>query len=141
MERRFVAFGCVSFSVVSVLCCALAFVLRSFNSLKLYDERFDIEKSSWFLHDIVELVVRSRPLHIDVRFGGKHDRVRFMTSQIQVCVNEFWLRSQRKVIVIFEPGPMKPFKYGFERAHLQAAIIGKNNFFRFSFFIINKAIC
>jgi hypothetical protein len=32
------------------------------------------------------IVVRSRPLHVDVRFAGNNTRLRLMTSNIQVLI-------------------------------------------------------
>lgn len=75
-------------------------------------ERFEIAKGAWFYRDVQDVVVRSRPLHLDIHFKGL-PRVRFVTAHVQRVVNELWLRTQRTLVVTFEPSPMKPFPYKF----------------------------
>jgi len=51
-----------------------------------------IRGMTWQYEDVLELVVRSRPLHLDVRFGAKLPRFRLVSSYIQPIVNELYFR-------------------------------------------------
>ena len=66
------------------------------------------EKSEWNYTDVSKLVVRSRPLHLDVRFK-KFDRLRLCTAEIQSVVCELVFRC--KCEVEFEDGPMPRFSH------------------------------
>lgn len=79
-------------------------------SVKISSNAFEMGGASYLLSDILEIRVRSRPLHCDVLFHNiLRTRVRFMSSQIQTILNQLWLRAGRKLVVVFEPGPLKAF--------------------------------
>jgi len=62
----------------------------------------------WSYSSVKEIVIRSRPLHLDIRFGK--DRFRLASSLIQAIVNEFYFRVD-VCSIIFETG-IKKFDYG-----------------------------
>jgi hypothetical protein len=72
------------------------------------------ERSEWKYSEIEEVRVRSRPMHLDVRFGGKASRFRLCSTEIQSIVIELYHRTPN-LRVVFEPGPMKPFLYQLPR--------------------------
>lgn len=72
-----------------------------------------IRGMTWQYEDVLELVVRSRPLHLDVRFGAKLPRFRLVSSYIQPIVNELYFRCTETKIM-FEPG-LRKFDYGDDR--------------------------
>lgn len=51
-----------------------------------------VGKSEWLYADIACVRVRSRPLHLDVRFH-KYERLRMCSAEIQAIVIEFFHRS------------------------------------------------
>lgn len=53
-------------------------------------------KSEWLYSDISCLRVRSRPLHLDVRFE-QFERLRLCSAEIQAIVIEFYHRTAGKV--------------------------------------------
>eukprot|EP01097_Dermamoeba_algensis_P003008 TRINITY_DN2212_c0_g1_i1.p1 TRINITY_DN2212_c0_g1~~TRINITY_DN2212_c0_g1_i1.p1 ORF type:complete len:473 (+),score=122.95 TRINITY_DN2212_c0_g1_i1:216-1634(+) len=68
---------------------------------------------TWDYVVIDKIVIRSRPLHIDVRFQKNLPRFRFMTSFPMQAVNELYMRSEiPPAAVIFEPSPVPPFPFG-----------------------------
>lgn len=83
-------------------------------------EIFDWEKQavikplSWTYRSIEEIIMRARPLHMDIRFGKEILRFRMMTSACQAITNELFLRCvshRHEPEVIFEPN-IPPFDYG-----------------------------
>lgn len=72
-----------------------------------------IRGMSWQYEDVNEIVVRSRPLHLDLRFGTKSPRFRLVSSFIQPIVNEFFFRCP-EAKVVFEPC-LCHFEYGSDR--------------------------
>eukprot|EP01088_Endostelium_zonatum_P021241 TRINITY_DN826_c2_g1_i1.p1 TRINITY_DN826_c2_g1~~TRINITY_DN826_c2_g1_i1.p1 ORF type:complete len:529 (-),score=137.71 TRINITY_DN826_c2_g1_i1:177-1763(-) len=69
--------------------------------------------SKWSYNNVDRIVVRARPLHFDVRFLDKNTpRFRSCSSDIQIIVNEFFLRV-RGVKVVFE-SEFEKFDYGSE---------------------------
>lgn len=73
-----------------------------------------IENHKYIYHDVANVRLRVRPQHIDIRFWKDEiARLRFVSAHVQMIVNEFVLRTNRRVPVIFEPGVRK-FGYGDE---------------------------
>jgi hypothetical protein len=72
-----------------------------------------IRGMTWQYEDVQELVIRSRPLHLDVRFGAKFPRFRLVSAYIQPIVNELYFRCTETKIM-FEPG-LRKFEYGDDR--------------------------
>eukprot|EP00211_Chloroparvula_japonica_P002989 CAMPEP_0119125374 /NCGR_PEP_ID=MMETSP1310-20130426/4671_1 /TAXON_ID=464262 /ORGANISM="Genus nov. species nov., Strain RCC2339" /LENGTH=505 /DNA_ID=CAMNT_0007115435 /DNA_START=145 /DNA_END=1662 /DNA_ORIENTATION=- len=73
-----------------------------------------IAQHAWTYDMVKYLVLRARPLHLDVRFRDQSPRLRLMACCVQAVVNELYLRtlSRRKdILVLFEPN-IKPFDYG-----------------------------
>jgi hypothetical protein len=66
--------------------------------LHLLPDRFEIAKLAFFYGDVCEVIVRARPLHLDVHFD-KQPRLRFLSALVQQCVNELWHRTGRKLKV------------------------------------------
>lgn len=63
--------------------------------------------SKYSYEQIKEIRVRSRPLHLDVVFKDKTERLRICSSSIQLILSQLWLRvneKKTKVQVIFEEG-------------------------------------
>jgi len=59
------------------------------------------------------IVMRARPLHLDVRFKDNSPRFRLMTSNIQAVTNELCIRCsmrENKPSVLFEPNA-RPFDF------------------------------
>ncbi|KAL6062727.1 hypothetical protein QOT17_011171 [Balamuthia mandrillaris] len=68
-----------------------------------------IRGMQWRYDSVDRVVVRSRPLHLDIRFL-KQDRFRICSSYLQAIVNEMYLRVAT-CQVVFEAGA-KSFDYG-----------------------------
>jgi len=71
---------------------------------------------SWEYTSVQEVVIRSRPLHLDIRFGPKVPRFRLVSSYIQPIVNELYFRCT-EAKVTFEPC-LRKFDHGSERIEI-----------------------
>ncbi len=80
------------------------------------------ERCEWKYDDIETVCVRSRPLHLDVRFGAKFERLRLCSAEIQSVVIELFHRAPNAKVV-FEPGPMAPFLYRLPRASIVPRLV------------------
>lgn len=89
-------------------------------------------KHEWKYTDIEKLVVRSRPLHLDVRFK-QMERLRMCTAEIQTVVCELYYRSHCQVE--FEDGPLPRFSYNVEKRGLSYKINKNREVFICSLFI------
>lgn len=66
----------------------------------------------WAFDRLESLIIRTRPLHLDIRFKGNIPRFRLCSSYIQGIVNEIFLRTKiDSKNVIFENGALV-FHYG-----------------------------
>lgn len=63
--------------------------------------------------EIVNIVMRARHLHVDIRFKSPNNpRLRFMSSHLQTITNEIVMRTEPgQILVAFEPGTTV-FEYG-----------------------------
>jgi len=66
----------------------------------------------YYYTQVSSVVLRVRPLHVDIRFNDSTPRFRCMTSFPQMIVNELVLRNSN-VVVFFEHG-VKQFSFGVE---------------------------
>ena len=74
----------------------------------------------WPYSKVEQIVMRARPLHIDVRFSGDLPRFRMLTAYCQGITNELFLRSVvvgHEPEVVFEPN-IPEFDYGSYRLSL-----------------------
>ncbi|MDP2435658.1 MAG: Qb-SNARE protein [archaeon] len=74
----------------------------------------------WPYSKVEQIVLRARPLHIDVRFSNELPRFRMLTSYTQGITNELFLRSVvvgHEPEIIFEPN-IPEFDYGSYRLSL-----------------------
>jgi len=72
---------------------------------------------SYLFKEIQEVIVRTRPEHMDIRFKSPKtlkDRFRLMSSYNQIIVNELYYRTSGKIKVEFEEGSTS-FDYGIEK--------------------------
>lgn len=89
-------------------------------TFEVYDPVTKGHRQHWHYTQIDAIVLRARPLHLDVRFPGEAPRFRMMTSHGQAITNELFLRSlnvSHEPEVVFEPNAM-PFGYGSYRLSL-----------------------
>jgi GRAM domain len=73
-----------------------------------------IKAMNWTFKEIDQIVLRARPLHIDVRYNNEKPRFRMMTAFCQPITNELFLRAidaAHMPQVVFEPN-VTPFDYG-----------------------------
>lgn len=68
-----------------------------------------INAISWNYGDVRCIIIRSRPLHADICFKDNMQRIRLMSSYLQIIVNELVLRGDP--LVLFEPNA-QVFEYG-----------------------------
>lgn len=82
--------------------------------------RKKIKSLSWTYQDVSQVVVRARPLHLDVRFKtSRNNRFRLCSAFIQAVVNEMVLRTTARVV--FEPGT-ETFDYGSRKIVIRSKI-------------------
>lgn len=74
----------------------------------------------WRYDQVDHMVVRSRPLHLDVIFSGNSvPRLRLCCAEIQAVVIELYQRTGKRAhSVVFEEGPMPRFAFAMERANI-----------------------
>ena len=73
-----------------------------------------IKGLSWPYNSIEQVIMRARPLHIDVRFSKDTPRFRLLSSACQAITNELLLRSighRHEPEIVFEPN-IPNFEYG-----------------------------
>jgi hypothetical protein len=67
---------------------------------------------SWRYEHVLMVIMRARPLHMDIRFQEPTPRFRLMSSYLQAITNELVLRTgPNQAKVIFEPS-VKRFQFG-----------------------------
>lgn len=72
-----------------------------------------IAQCIWEYPMVKYIVMRARPLHMDIRFKDNSPRFRLMTSNVQAITNELCIRcsmQENKPTVLFEPNA-RPFDY------------------------------
>lgn len=104
---------------------------------EIFDPLSDVVDRSfcWAYGQIQQIVMRARPLHMDIRFEEGMPRFRMLTSYCQAITNELYLRSlgaKHEPEVIFEPN-IPVFDYGSHRLTIvqgmdQAPLESKNPF-------------
>lgn len=82
-----------------------------FDDNTFFVQRLD-EKVIWCYQTVHSIVMRARPLHLDVHFRDNSSRFRMLTSHIQIVTNELVLRCGNPT-VLFEPNA-RSFLYGNE---------------------------
>eukprot|EP00008_Paramoeba_atlantica_P005061 CAMPEP_0201481174 /NCGR_PEP_ID=MMETSP0151_2-20130828/5479_1 /ASSEMBLY_ACC=CAM_ASM_000257 /TAXON_ID=200890 /ORGANISM="Paramoeba atlantica, Strain 621/1 / CCAP 1560/9" /LENGTH=509 /DNA_ID=CAMNT_0047863245 /DNA_START=118 /DNA_END=1647 /DNA_ORIENTATION=+ len=93
--------------------CLLVFEKDKFFAFN-EETKNQIGEFSWSYEAVQFIVVRTRPLHLDIHFEEKIPRFRLASSYIQAIVNELYLRCVAKVTpvrVLFEPSA-RSFDYG-----------------------------
>lgn len=99
--------------------CVIRFLPKNFEVFNP-SERESVKGHCWSYAQIEMVVLRARPLHIDVRFGGEVPRFRMMTSYAQAITNELFLRALNighEPEIVFEPN-IPQFDYGSYRLSL-----------------------
>eukprot|EP01120_Amphizonella_sp_Union-15-10_P002768 TRINITY_DN13061_c0_g1_i1.p1 TRINITY_DN13061_c0_g1~~TRINITY_DN13061_c0_g1_i1.p1 ORF type:complete len:461 (-),score=88.31 TRINITY_DN13061_c0_g1_i1:33-1415(-) len=70
-----------------------------------------VRDAKWKYEEVQGICLRARHEHMDIRFSHR-ERLRFMSSYVQIITNELVLRTQEgQVAVEFEPG-VKQFPFG-----------------------------
>jgi len=80
---------------------------------KTADTRRQIPNCRWKYFDVSQIIVKSSPLQMEIRFSTKIPPFRLLSSYLQVITNELMLHAESKsqIQIIFEP-LAKKFQFG-----------------------------